>query len=109
DVFAKEPAGGAGEFSDPIAQQVYGTHHIGASTDQAQEAIAAETVRIVRMFKETGNVPNVVNLAKTTPATVTLVVRHLDRPGVLASVLDAISGARINVQEMENVVFDGAE
>ena len=24
---------------------VYGTHHIGASTDQAQEAIAAETVR----------------------------------------------------------------
>ena len=109
DVFAKEPAGGAGEFSDPIAQQVYGTHHIGASTDQAQEAIAAETVRIVRMFKETGNVPNVVNLAKTTPATVTLVVRHLDRPGVLASVLDAISGARINVQEMENIVFDGAE
>ena len=109
DVFAKEPAGGAGEFSDPIAQQVYGTHHIGASTDQAQEAIAAETVRIIRLFKETGNVPNVVNLAKTTPATVTLVVRHLDRPGVLAGVLDAISSARINVQEMENIVFDGAE
>ena len=33
---------------------VYGTHHIGASTDQAQEAIAAETVRIVRSYKETG-------------------------------------------------------
>ena len=33
---------------------VYGTHHIGASTEQAQEAIAAETVRIVRTFKETG-------------------------------------------------------
>jgi D-3-phosphoglycerate dehydrogenase len=50
-----------------------------------------------------------VNLAKTTPATCALVVRHLDRPGVLASVLDAISAARINVQEMENVVFEGAE
>ena len=53
--------------------------------------------------------PNVVNLARKTPATCTLVVRHLDRPGVLASVLDAISAAKINVQEMENVVFEGAE
>jgi D-3-phosphoglycerate dehydrogenase len=109
DVFANEPTGSAGDFADPIAQQVYGTHHIGASTDQAQDAIAAETVRIVATFKETGKVPNVVNLAKTTPATCALLVRHLDRPGVLASVLDAISGARINVQEMENVVFEGAE
>ena len=109
DVFAKEPAGGTAEFADPILQHVYGTHHIGASTDQAQEAIAAETVRIIRTFKEKGKVPNVVNLAKTTPATCSLIVRHLDRPGVLASVLDAISGARINVQEMENIVFEGAE
>jgi len=109
DVFANEPAGGTGEFTDPIAQEIYGTHHIGASTEQAQEAIATETVRIVRTFKETGKVPNVVNLAKSTPVTCTLVVRHLDRPGVLASVLDAISLARINVQEMENIVFEGAE
>ncbi len=109
DVYANEPVGGTGAFSDPIAQEIYGTHHIGASTDQAQEAIAAETVRIVRTFKETGKVPNVVNLAKSTPVTCTLVVRHLDRPGVLASVLDAISSARINVQEMENIIFEGAE
>ena len=59
---------------------VYGTHHIGASTEQAQEAIAAETVRIVRSFKDTGQVPNVVNLARRTPATHRLVVRHRDRP-----------------------------
>jgi len=111
DVFAQEPAGGTGEFTDEIVKAglVYGTHHIGASTNQAQEAIAAETVRIVKAFKETGQVPNVVNLAKATPAICVLVVRHLDRPGVLASVLDAISEARINVQEMENVVFEGAE
>ncbi|HEY2760252.1 MAG TPA: ACT domain-containing protein, partial [Pirellulales bacterium] len=50
-----------------------------------------------------------VNIAKQTPATCILEVRHRDRPGVLARVLDAISGARINVQEMENVVFEGAE
>jgi D-3-phosphoglycerate dehydrogenase / 2-oxoglutarate reductase len=109
DVYANEPTGSTGEFSDPIADQIYGTHHIGASTDQAQEAIAAETVRIIQTFQETGDVPNAVNLAKSTPATCTLVVRHLDRPGVLASVLDAISAAPINVQEMENIVFEGAE
>ena len=110
DVFAAEPSSGAGEFGDPIREEsgLYGTHHIGASTDQAQEAIAAETVRIVREFKETGNVPNVVNLARQTPATHRLVVRHLDKPGVLASVLDAIKSEQINVQEMENIVFEGA-
>jgi D-3-phosphoglycerate dehydrogenase len=111
DVFHQEPAGGAGEFADDIVKAglVYGTHHIGASTDQAQEAIAAETVRIVRAFKESGQVPNVVNLAKATPAVCALVVRHLDRPGVLAGVFDAIRTAHINVQEMENIVFEGAE
>ena len=111
DVFAGEPTSATAPFSDEIAKEtnLYGTHHIGASTDQAQEAIAAETVRIVREFKETGNVPNVVNLARQTPATHRLVVRHLDRPGVLATVLDAIKSEHINVQEMENIVFEGAE
>jgi D-3-phosphoglycerate dehydrogenase len=111
DVFAAEPTSGVDEFNDPIANEtgVYGTHHIGASTDQAQEAIAAETVRIIKSFKETGQVPNVVNLAAQTPATHRLVVRHRDRPGVLAQVLDAIKAEHINVQEMENIVFEGAE
>src|ERR1043165_3304713 len=111
DGFANEPTSATGAFTDEIAkeQNLYGTHHIGASTDQAQEAIAAETVRIVQSFKETGIVPNVVNLAKRTPATHTLVVRHRDRPGVLAHVLDAIKGANINVQEMENIIFEGSE
>src|SRR5215467_12263276 len=110
DVYAVEPTSSAGEFQDEIVKEegLYGTHHIGASTDQAQEAIAAETVRIVKEFKETGKVPNVVNLARQTPATHRLVVRHLDRPGVLAGVLDAIKAEQINVQEMENIVFEGA-
>ena len=111
DVYAAEPTSATAEFTDEIAKEasLYGTHHIGASTDQAQEAIAAETVRIVQEFKETGKVPNVVNLARQTPATHRLVVRHLDRPGVLATVLDAIKSEGINVQEMENIVFEGAE
>ncbi|HSD71846.1 MAG TPA: NAD(P)-dependent oxidoreductase, partial [Thermoanaerobaculia bacterium] len=111
DVFAGEPAGGTGTVDDPIFQLpgVIGTHHIGASTDQAQEAIASETVRIVREFKETGRAPNVVNLAKKSPATYLLVVRHFDHVGVLAEVFDRIKTAGINVQETENVVFDGAK
>jgi D-3-phosphoglycerate dehydrogenase len=111
DVYPGEPSGGSGEFTFALASQpgVYGTHHIGASTDQAQEAIAAETVRIVRSYKETGKVPNVVNLAKKTPATHMLVVRHRDRPGVLAHVFDHLRNGNINVQETENIVFDGAQ
>ena len=111
DVFAIEPTSAVADFEDPIANEtrVYGTHHIGASTDQAQEAIAAETVRIIKPFKDTGQVPNVVNLAARTPATHRLVVRHRDRPGVLAQVLEAIKAEQINVQEMENIVFEGAE
>ena len=111
DVYAGEPTSATAEFKDEIAQEpnLYGTHHIGASTDQAQEAIAAETVRIIREFKETGKVPNVVNLALQSPATHRLVVRHRDRPGVLATVLEAIKREQINVQEMENIVFEGAE
>ena len=111
DVFAAEPSGAGGTFSDPIVAlpNVYGTHHIGASTDQAQEAIAAETVRIIASYKDTGKVPNVVNLAKKTPATHMLVVRHRDRPGVLAHVFEHLRSGDINVQETENVIFEGAQ
>ena len=111
DVYPDEPATPTGEFHVPLlqAEGVYGTHHIGASTAQAQDAIAAETVRIVRSFKETGRVPNVVNLAHRTPATHLLVVRHRDRPGVLAHVFDLLRGDDINVQETENVIFENAE
>jgi D-3-phosphoglycerate dehydrogenase / 2-oxoglutarate reductase len=111
DVFAAEPAGATGEFKDAITslKNVYGTHHIGASTDQAQEAIAAETVRIITSYKGTGKVPNVVNLAKKTPATHMLVVRHRDRPGVLAHVFEHLRKSDINVQETENIIFEGAQ
>ena len=53
--------------------------------------------------------PNVVNLARRTPATHMLVVRHRDRPGVLAHVFDHLREANLNVQETENIVFEGAE
>lgn len=111
DVFANEPAAATGAIDDPILKLpgVYGTHHIGASTDQAQEAIAAEAVRIVQTFKSTGRVPNVVNLTKRSPATHMLSVRHRDKPGVLAHVFQLLRDAGLNVQETENIIFEGAE
>ena len=110
DVFAGEPAGGTGAVEDGIFKLdgVIGTHHIGASTDQAQQAIADETLRIIREYKETGRAPNVVNVARKSPATHLLVVRHFDRVGVLADVFEQLKAAGINVQETENIVFEGA-
>jgi D-3-phosphoglycerate dehydrogenase / 2-oxoglutarate reductase len=111
DVYAKEPATPAGDFVDALISLpgVYGTHHIGASTEQAQQAIAAETVRIIETYARTGRVPNVVNLSRKTPATHVLVARHQDRPGVLAHVFDRLREAGINVEETENIIFADAE
>jgi D-3-phosphoglycerate dehydrogenase / 2-oxoglutarate reductase len=111
DVFAGEPEKGKADFVSELGQLpgVYGTHHIGASTNQAQEAIAQEAVRIVAAFLRTGDVPNCVNVARKTPARARLVVRHRDQVGVLASVLGLIREAGINVEGMRNTVFELAQ
>jgi D-3-phosphoglycerate dehydrogenase len=111
DVFQNEPAGGTGEFSSALAQApgVYGTHHVGASTDQAQVAIAHEVIRIVQAFRSTGEVPNVVNRLARSSATHVLTIRHRNRPGVLAHVFGVLAGAAINVEEVENIIYHGAQ
>jgi D-3-phosphoglycerate dehydrogenase len=110
DVYESEPAGGEGEFADAaLAARIAGTPHIGASTDEASEAIAAEVVRIVEVFLRTGRPPGVVNLCARSPATHQLVVRHFNRVGVLAGVLDGLREEGVNVEEMENTIFDGAQ
>lgn len=110
DVYDEEPAAGDDTIGDPIVDLpgVYGTHHIGASTQQAQDAVGADVVSIIGRFKDLGDVPNAVNMARETPATWQLVVRHVDRVGVLAGVLDALRRGDVNVQEVENKVFAGA-
>jgi D-3-phosphoglycerate dehydrogenase len=110
DVFDPEPAEAVAAFNEPILKlpNFYGTHHIGASTGQAQSAIADEAVRVIETFIKTGVVLNCVNLARRTPAKWQLVVRHHDRVGVLAFVMDHIRRAELNIEEVQNVVFDGA-
>ncbi len=111
DVFSNEPKGSTGDFDNPIARHpsVLGSHHIGASTDEAQEAVADEVVAIIRGYRSTGRVANCVNLARRTAATHVLVVRHRDRVGVLAGVLGVLREGSLNVEEMENTIFAGGE
>ena len=87
---------------------MYGTHHVGASTEQAQVAIAHEVIRIVQSFRATGEVPNVVNRLAKSSATHVLTIRHRNRPGVLAHVFGVLAGASINVEEVENIIYHGA-
>ena len=88
DVFDPEPAEGTGPFSDPILDlpSLYGSHHIGASTEQAQEAIAEEALRVIATFVRTGVVLNCVNLATRTPARWQLVVDGEPAAELLAAI-----------------------
>jgi D-3-phosphoglycerate dehydrogenase len=111
DVYAEEPGTGTGEFHSAIANLpgVYGTHHVGASTQQAQVAIAHEVTRIVMEFQTTGGVPNCVNRLAKSSATHVLSIRHENRPGVLAHVFTVLSEENLNVEEVENIIYHGAQ
>ncbi|MGD0518945.1 MAG: NAD(P)-dependent oxidoreductase, partial [Thermoguttaceae bacterium] len=110
DVYEGEPAGAEAEWADKdLARMATCTPHIGASTDQAAEAVAAEVVQIVDLFLRTGRPSGTVNLCARSPATHTLVVRHLNHVGVLAGVLDGLREEGINVEEMTNTIFAGAQ
>ena len=108
DVFENEPAGGDAPFADTelAARLAAASPHIGASTDQAEEAIAEETVRVAKTFLETGKPVNAVNPRKLHNG-VPLVVRHYNRVGVLAGILGELRAEGINIEEMENTIFEG--
>lgn len=63
DVFKGEPEGKSGEVSSKLQNNpnIYVTHHIGASTEQAQEAVAEETVNIIKNFIHSGVIDHWVN------------------------------------------------
>lgn len=111
DVYQGEPAGSKGAFDSALAKApgVYGTHHVGASTDQAQTAIAHEVIRIVNHFIQTGTAYHCVNRLAKSSATHVLSVRHRNRPGVLAHVFKVLVDEQINVEEVENIAYHGSE
>lgn len=110
DVIIDEPEEKSGPVESALGRSasVVATHHIGASTEQAQNAVADEVVAIIDTYLKHGVVLNWVNRQRKTAASWQLVVRHMDRPGVLANVLAELKSSGINVQEVENVIFEGA-
>ncbi len=110
DVFPDAPDKSRAEFASTLFSKgvVYGTPHIGAATEQAQRAIAMETARIIRAFMTEETVPNVVNICATSPARYAVVIRMVDKVGVLANTLSVLKRHGINIEEISNTVFDGA-
>ena len=80
----------------------------GASTEQAQIAIAHDVLRIVQAFIRFGGVPNCVNRLARSAASHVLSIRHENRPGVLADVFRVLADRSINVEEVENIIYHGA-
>ncbi|MGA7839015.1 MAG: NAD(P)-dependent oxidoreductase [Ignavibacteriaceae bacterium] len=109
DVFKGEPEVKTGEVKSSLQDNpnIYVTHHIGASTEQAQNAVAAETVRVIKEYTSSGIIAHWVNRAKASDAKYQLVVKHFDKPGVLAGILDVIRESNINIEEIENIIFEG--
>ncbi|NBC03172.1 MAG: phosphoglycerate dehydrogenase [Bacteroidetes bacterium] len=111
DVISDEPEFKQGEFSSRFQEcdNVYVSHHIGASTKQAQLAVASDAVDIVRGYVKEGQVRNWLNRCEHTDAPWQLVVRHYDKPGVIANVMNELKEADINAQELTNVIFEGKQ
>ena len=109
DVIKNEPEQKEAQISSPLQTMpnVYVTHHIGASTEQAQNAVAEETVRIIKEYLNSGIIAHWVNRAKIVDSHYQLVIKHYDKPGVLASIMEIIKGHDINIEEIENIIFDG--
>lgn len=109
DVWPDEPSGKTGEWESPLAKHpnVVGSHHIGASTQQAQNAVASGTVEVINAYLA-GRISNCVNMVAESTGCAVLTVRHLDRVGVLAKIFETLRTAGMNVQQMENQLFTGS-
>jgi D-3-phosphoglycerate dehydrogenase len=64
DVYEDEPSGGSGPFGGTELAKLLSscTCHIGGSTEQASEAVAAETINVVRTWLRTGEALHCVNV-----------------------------------------------
>ena len=108
DVFEGEPSDAATTWGPALAQMdnFVGTHHIGASTDQARTAVARGVVAVINGY-EIGLPPNCVNIAAQPLGECAIAVRHKDEVGALAAVLSCLGSAGLNVQQMRNEIFEG--
>jgi len=106
DVFPSEPSVSSGDFESTLASHpsVVGSHHIGASTRQAQQAVAAGTIEVIEKYLA-GEVVNCVNLATEQPGGFILSIRHINVIGVLAKVFSELRHRGFNILQVKNQVF----
>lgn len=106
DVFEGEPAAGIAEFpmKDLANKITSATCHIGASTNQAADKIANETVRVANTFIQTGEALNCVNINAAPKADGVLTVRH---NGVFAKIIEICDKNKATIFSVQNTVLKG--
>jgi D-3-phosphoglycerate dehydrogenase / 2-oxoglutarate reductase len=108
DVYNNECATATGDFKTALSihPNVIGTHHIGASTEQAQNAIAEEVIRVMENFDK-GHILHPVNVELKPASIYTLALRIYNKVGTLGNVLCRLKENGINVDQLETQLFNG--
>lgn len=108
DVYMDEPADKKGVFNNELSQhaRVIGTHHIGASTKQAEDAIGQEAYRMLLEYQRNGIMPNCVNMAKELKINV-LSIKYQNTSEFLPELYAILGKFKIRVFESKIEVFEG--
>jgi D-3-phosphoglycerate dehydrogenase len=107
DVFKNEPAGKEADFDHKLAKhpKVVGSHHVGASTLEAETAIGIEAVRMVKEYGASKKVNNCVNLAMDIKKTHCISAKYMSKVGALAAILAILDKNGLKIEELKNEVF----
>jgi D-3-phosphoglycerate dehydrogenase / 2-oxoglutarate reductase len=81
--------------------------HLGASTEEAEDAAASMAADTIIDFLETGTIRNsvnfpTINLTKTPPGTIRFTVVNKNVPGCLASITEAFAAENLNIVQQIN-------
>jgi D-3-phosphoglycerate dehydrogenase len=108
DVFLNEPAEKKGGFTNELGlhPQVIGTHHIGASTKQAEDAIGQEAYRMLIEYQKTGVMPNCVNMGSGLKTNV-LTMKYTNTTGFHDELNSLFLKLKIKSLESKTEVFEG--
>lgn len=110
DVLKGEPSSKECDWEHPLAfhRRVYGSHHIGASTKQAEAEIGEEVVRIAQKYKQTGEIDdaNLVNKSIIQKGS-TLVIKAKKGPKALADIYTTLEKHSWSVNTTESNLLKG--
>jgi D-3-phosphoglycerate dehydrogenase len=113
DVFNGEPSGKEAEWKCDLSvhERVYGTHHCGASTKQAEAAIGEEALRVILKFAATRSVDaaNTVNRAKKDSSLLHMQLRYAVHSDTFPMIMKVFAEHGMCIHEMSNMIFDGRQ